>query len=144
MSPRSAPATVAARTWTLTHRARPWTTNAERANRLPAEYEGHNQYQRRASAVRVWKEAFWGLALEANVGRLQRVRLTVQVHLRGRRAIDFDAYAPAAKAAVDGLVAARVIPDDGQGHVESITFLEPVMGAERDEFTITIEEVPLV
>ena len=143
MSPRPSPATVEARTWTLTHRARPWTTNAERANRLDA-YPGHNQYQRRASAVRLWKEAFWGLALEAKVGRHQRVKLTVALRLRGKRSMDIDACAPAIKAAIDGLVAARVIPDDGQGHIEAITILKPVLGAERDEFTITIEEVPVV
>jgi hypothetical protein len=132
--PRPAPATGEARSWTLTHRARPWTTNTER----------RMHYHERADNVKLWKEAFWGLALEAKVARCQRVRFTVEVRLRGKRAIDFDACAPAAKAAVDGLVAARVIPGDGAGHVESITFLEPVTGAERDEFTITIEEVPVV
>jgi crossover junction endodeoxyribonuclease RusA len=134
MSPRPAPATVEARTWTLTHRARPWTTNAERRG---SRFE-------RAANVRLWREAVWGLALEAKVGRHQRVRLTVALRLRGKRSMDIDACAPSLKAAIDGLVDARVIPDDGQGHIEAITILEPVLGAERDEFTITIEEVPLV
>lgn len=120
-------------TWTLTYHARPWTTNAERRG---------NHFQR-AVNVRTWREAFWALAHEAKVGRHQRIKLTVALQLRGRRSMDIDACAPATKAAIDGLVDARVIPDDGHGHIESITILEPILGAERDAFTLTIEEVPV-
>ena len=122
------------RTWTLAYRSRPLTAN--RANRA-------NRYAR-AAAVALWREAFWGLALEAKVARCQRVRITARAHLRGLRSIDTDACAPSVKAAIDGLVDARVIPDDGPGHVEAVLLLPPVLGAERDEFTITIEEGPPV
>jgi len=123
-----------ARTWTLAYRSRPMTANAN----------NRKHHHARAADVRLWREAFWGLALEAKVGRCQRVRLTVRPYLRGNRAMDTDACAPSVKAAIDGLVDARVVPNDGPGHIEAVLILPPVLGAERDEFTITIEEVPPV
>lgn len=121
------------RTATLAYESRPLTLNAERRG---------NRHQR-ADAVRTWRRAFWALALESKVGRLERITITVDVYLKGRRAIDIDACTPSLKAAIDGLVDARVIPDDGHGHIESITITEPVLGAEHDEFVLTIEEVPV-
>lgn len=121
------------RTATLAFNARPPTLNAERRG---------NRHQR-ADVVRTWRHAFWALAIQSKVGRLERITITVDVYLKGRRAIDIDACTPALKAAIDGLVDARVIPDDGHGHIESITIHEPVLGCERDEFTLTIEEVPV-
>lgn len=128
------------RTLTLTHRARPWTVNAERAGRLPGK---GNQYQRRAAEVRVWREAFWGLALEAKAPKLHRVTIAAQARLRGDRSIDIDACFPALKAAIDGLVDARVIPDDCPPHIAWLRIDEPETGCPRDEFLLTIEEVPV-
>lgn len=127
------------RTVTLVHRARPWTVNAERGGRLAG---AGNQYQRRAAEVRVWREAFWGLALEAKAPRLQRVTITAKARLRGDKAPDIDSCTMALKAAVDGLVDARVIPDDSHGHIAWLRIDEPEINAERDEFVLTIEEVP--
>lgn len=117
----------------LTYNSRPLTLNAERRG---------NRHQR-ADFVRIWRAAFWALALESKIGQLERIKVTVGVRLKGHRSIDIDACMPSLKAAVDGLVDARVIPDDCHGHIETITITEPVLGAERDEFTLTIEEVPV-
>ena len=54
--------------------------------------------------------------------------VTVEFLLRvrpGRRLPDVDAIAPAAKAAVDGLVDAGVMPDDSPRHLRAMTFHAP-------------------
>ena len=57
------------------------------------------------------------------------VDVTVTPHLATRRGMqDVAGCFPAAKAAIDGLVDAGVIPDDTPEHLASLTFLAPVVG----------------
>lgn len=125
-------ARTAVRTWTLTHLDRPWTINIER----------NWHFHRRAAAVKEWRMAFWALANEAKVPRLDRIAVTVLPLYRNHNGRpDVGAVAPAAKAAIDGLVDAKVIPDDNPDHLVSLTFLQPVMGAQRCALVLTIEAV---
>ncbi len=82
------------------------------------------------------------LALEAKVPRLVLARVTaVPLHADRRSPQDVSAMAPEVKAAVDGLVDARVLVDDTAEHLLSITFLPPdVCGV--DGMELVIEGVP--
>ena len=102
-------------TWTVTctELGRPFTINATR-NMHP---------QQLAKTVRAWRQGFALLALEAKVPHLGRITIGVTpLHKDRRSPQDVAACAPAAKAAIDGLVDAGVIDDDDPSHLLSITF----------------------
>lgn len=117
--------------WVLTHPARPWSINVER------RWHPH----KRAAAVKLWRTAFYHLAVAHQVppatGPLQMV---VHVRLRGRRTMDAANYLPAVKAAVDGLVDAGVIPDDSPQWVSRYVLHAPVNEQTWDGLTLIIEE----
>jgi hypothetical protein len=95
------------------------------------------KWARRTSATRA---LWWGLALEAHIPRLLRARIVVTpLHADGSSPQDVAACAPEAKAAVDGLVDARVLPDDGPAHLEAITFL-PALVEGVDGLQLRIED----
>lgn len=83
------------------------------------------------------------LALEAKVPRLERIAIEV-IPLHATRATpqDAGACAPEAKAAIDGLVDAGVLPDDNGKHVASITFLPPEVACGHDGMALRFWEVP--
>lgn len=108
---------IAARTWDLRSEGdRPLTINK-------VAKMHRQQWAAHTSEVRgVW----WHLAQEAKVPRLQRARITVTpLHADLRSPQDVAACAPEAKAAIDGLVDAGVLPDDTPDHLLSITFAPP-------------------
>lgn len=74
---------------------------------------------RRAQAL---KKAAWALALQAKIPRLERVLITAehQPPPDGRHR-DGDNYAPSAKAATDGIVAAGCLPADDSRYVAATT-----------------------
>ena len=104
----------------LRHQDRPWTINAER--RLHP--------MQRHVLVKRWREAFCLLALEAKLPRdLSNVSITVTPYLENRRGIqDVGAAFPAAKAAIDGLVDARVMEDDNPSILQYLGFNAPIFG----------------
>lgn len=119
-------------TWTLVHYDAPWTHNRER----------QMYHYARAALVDEWRHAFAMLAREARVPPQERIAVTVEPHYaRTTSRPDVGACAGAAKAAVDGIADARVIPDDTPDHLVSLTFLQPVMGAPRNALHVTIEVV---
>lgn len=122
---------VEPRVFSVTHRARPFTVND--ALRM------HRQACARLTAE--WRRAFWALALEARVPLLDRVAITVETHLKGNRKQDPAASCIAVKGAIDGLVDARVIPDDDGDHMVALTFLPPICGAAVDQLILVITEV---
>jgi hypothetical protein len=82
------------------------------------------------------------LALEAKVPRLERIAVEVlPLHADRRSPQDVAACAPAAKAAIDGLVDAGVLADDDAPHLASITFLPPEVGG-VDGMALRFWEVP--
>ena len=118
------------RQWVLSYEARPWTANAQR----------RQHWAQTSKLIAEWRQAFYGLALEAKVPHLERVAITaVQVCATRRSVPDTGAMFGAVKAAIDGCVDARVLPDDSPDHVSSITFRAPVV-AGRDCMVLTIVE----
>jgi crossover junction endodeoxyribonuclease RusA len=107
------------RAWELRHTGeRPPTMNAHR--RL------HPQQRARVDAR--WRAIFHALAREAHIPPLDRCNVIVRpLHRNGRSPQDVAGCAPAAKAAVDGVVDAGVLPHDGPAHLLSLTFLPPLV-----------------
>lgn len=111
--------TAPVREWTLWYPSRPFTTNTERTWH-------HHQ---RAKIVKEWREAFWALAKEAKIPRLTKFGVVVTPVLSGRgRTQDVAGCHPAAKAAIDGLVDAGIVPDDSPTYLRWILFQAPEKG----------------
>lgn len=83
----------------------------------------------RNAATRRLKEAAWAMALKARsspefVARpMDRAVITVEYQPPDRRRRDPDNLAPAGKALIDGLVAAKVLPDDDGKHVAAVRYV---------------------
>ena len=117
--------------WQLFDSERPWTANAER----------RWHYHKRAQMVRDARARWAWHALAARVPRLDRIRVEAQPMSKDRRwRPDVAACYPSVKAAIDGLVDARVIPDDDDRHVLNLTFL-PVDIGEANGLRITIVDL---
>lgn len=113
--------------YTLRHERRPWSLNVERQG---------NRWKR-AELVKDWRYAFACLA--TNVPRLTHISVTVLPELKNRSGEpDTGACIGAAKAAIDGLVDAGVIPEDGPKYVRRLTFLAPVVTG-TDALVLRIE-----
>ena len=91
-----------------------------------------------------WVGDFKLLALAAKVPRLEAVNIHVRHQFSrplGRgRSYDPGAIYPAIKAAIDGIVLAKVIPDDSGRYLRCISMYAPEK-ALKDAVIITIEEV---
>lgn len=109
----------------LSHPKKPITTNAERAG---------NRWKR-AESTREWRDAFRLLAAE--IPPMRWMNVTVQPFQKRGRLQDTAACNPSAKAAIDGIVDAGVIPDDSGEYVRQITFLPCRRG--DDQLTIIIQ-----
>lgn len=110
---------------------RPWTTNAERAG---------NRWDR-AKKTKEWRNAFAWLALEQKIPSLKWCDITAEPWLKDRRGMqDTAACNPAVKAAIDGLIDANVIIDDGPDIVRTITFHAPQVG--RNSLVLIIQGEP--
>jgi crossover junction endodeoxyribonuclease RusA len=103
---------------------------------LNAERKAH--WSKRAEQARLWRERFWAEGLKQRV-RFERVEITVEI--AQKRLMDAGNAYPTIKAAIDGLVDARVIPDDTPKHVAQITLLAPVrVVTEPERLTLTLKE----
>lgn len=119
------------RVWTLRYERRPWTLNIERQG---------NRWKR-APLVKEWRLAFADLAREAQIPRLAAIDVVVIPTLKNRRAMpDTGACIGAAKAAIDGLVDAGVLLEDGPEFVRSLRFLAPVVTGADDALLIEVHE----
>lgn len=88
------------------------------------------------------RSEWWALAIEAHLPRMRQARITARpLHADRRSPQDVAACAPAVKAAIDGLVDARVLPDDDAGHLLAVTFLPPAVDG-VDGLELVIEAVP--
>jgi hypothetical protein len=97
-------------------------------------------FRARADDDKSWREAFGWLAKVEKVPHLDRIEVVVLPLHKDNRRQDVAACAPAAKAAIDGLVDAGVIPDDTDRHLASVTFLPAVVG-DDDGLVVQIKEV---
>lgn len=104
---------------------RPWTVNAERKG---------NRWQR-AALTSEWRQLF-KLITSAPYAI---TAATVEVFLEQRAPLqDTAACVPAVKAAIDGIVDARVLPNDTGDHLCRIVFHAPVKAA-KDKITLRLE-----
>lgn len=102
--------------YTFRYERRPWSLNVERQG---------NRWKR-AALVKEWRAAFADLA--AGHAPLRSIDVTVFPELKNRSGEpDTGACIGAAKAAIDGLVDAGVIPEDGPRFVTRLSFLAPVV-----------------
>jgi crossover junction endodeoxyribonuclease RusA len=72
---------------------------------------------RRSEAL---KKAAWAVAIHRKVPRLERVSVVVEYQPRDRRERDADNISPSGKAALDGIVAAKVLADDSKTYVTGV------------------------
>jgi hypothetical protein len=118
------------RSYTITYAARPWTLNRERA--------GHWRVHRQATDL--WRQVFGQLAGDRRVPRFKACVIEVSVTVNRPPVADTGACIGAAKAAVDGLVDAGRLPDDGPTVVRMLTFHAPTRTG-HDSLTLTVREV---
>lgn len=100
-----------------------------------------NHYEQ-AAAIKVWRLGAWAAAKQAKIPPLGRISISAFSCLKGQRKRDLAAELPTLHACVDGLVDAKVIPDDSGEHWVGLSMYCPEYGCERDEFAITIWETP--
>lgn len=101
------------------HGRRPTTLNQERKT---------NNWGRRATDVKWWREQFRDAAIEAGIPTYEQICVAVvPLHKNGRSPQDTAACFPAAKAAIDGLVDAGVVEDDTARQVVRIDFHAPLV-----------------
>jgi hypothetical protein len=118
------------RTWLVTHYAQPWSVNDQ--------VTWH--WATRHAHVKAWRQAFALLARQHRLPRLQRAHIGVQVVVAGTsRLPDAGNCFYAAKAAVDGLVDAFVLPGDSPRFMRSLSFDAPTRGTTHS-LTIAITE----
>ena len=117
--------------WELFYDKRPWTTNKER----------NLHHHQRAKLVKEWRTAFKELALEAGIPALPKINVSVTPILPDRRVQDTAACNPAAKAAIDGIVDAGVIPDDTPEYLAWIKFYPCKVKKGHVGLLVQIEEV---
>lgn len=120
------------REWELEIHGRPHTLNVERS--------GHWRTHRQRT--RATRDTVAILARAQKIPSLDRVAIDATPILRDRRTQDVGACFPTAKAAIDGLVDAGVLPDDTPLYVVRLTFHAPELAAGRDALRLTIREIP--
>ena len=102
----------------MRHEKRPFTVNGI--------YRSHHHVA--APQIKHWRETFKGLAEDIGLPAMERCHVTVWVELKNRRSIpDTGACYSAVKAAIDGLVDAGCLPDDGPEEIASIKMHAPVV-----------------
>lgn len=91
--------------------------------------------------VKAWRHAAKIDTLQAKLPTMRRV--TVEFcftqKCKPHQLLDPDGFAPTAKAILDGIVDARVLPDDGGFYVRSVTLCAPEVGP-KDAVTVVLYE----
>ena len=109
-----------------------------RVRSINSERSAH--WSKRAKDAENWREAFWARGLEQGV-RFGSVHITAEI-IQKRPLADCGNGIPSIKAAIDGLIDARVLPDDSPEYVRSITMMapRPPQPGEVESLIITLEE----
>jgi crossover junction endodeoxyribonuclease RusA len=92
----------------------------------------------RSAMAREWRDVFAWMAVEQKIPPLTDVHVTVEVMSKTAKLQDPANCYPSAKAAIDGLVQARVLEDDLAPFLQSITFLMPKKG-KGDAFSLLVD-----
>jgi hypothetical protein len=106
--------------------------------------ERSTHWSKRAKDAENWRAAFWARGLEQGV-RFGSVNITAEI-VQKRPLADCGNGMPSVKAAIDGLIDARVLIDDSPEYVRSITMIapRPPQPGEVESLTITLEEAECV
>lgn len=121
---------MTARRWELAHPMRP----------LPENELRKLHWRKRAEYVAAWRETYGWLPREQRIPRLDAALVTVVTTCRtGTTLPDVGAVFNTAKAAIDGLVDAHVLPDDDPEHLLFLGFVAPQHGS-SDRFVLILEE----
>lgn len=103
--------------WRLLHPEKPWTMNQDKRLHPHARHR----------LIQGWREAFKLLARVELVPKLDHIAVeVVHRYSSNRWEPDPGACYPAAKAAIDGLVDAGIVPDDKGRWVAPLSFAAPV------------------
>lgn len=105
-----------------------WTSNGQR----------RMHWGTRAGLVKGWRVAVYWSARAAHAPSFSQAEITVQPFQAKGKLADPGAHEPAAKAAIDGLVDAGVLPDDSPVHLVAIRYRAPVR-ADEDALELTVE-----
>jgi hypothetical protein len=122
--------------WELVHFDRPWTVNSERGRGGNA---GH--WSKTADQTRTWRSAFHVLTMQAKIPPLNSAFITVKQTTKTKTRPDPGSIYPAVKAAIDGIVDAKVLPNDGPDWVEGLLFV-PAYKTGVDSVTLLVQGVP--
>lgn len=94
----------------------------------------------KAAKTAAWREtAGWQARADRVPAFDVPVRITATPYWSGRQIPDVDAFALTVKAAVDGLVDAKVLPDDGPKWWPVVTYRAAVKATDLDRLELTIE-----
>lgn len=119
------------KSWSLSIEGKLFTLNGERGM----------HYHKRAKFVKSWREAACEAAIEAEVPPMNAIEVVFIPCRKDRRHMaDTGGHFPVAKACIDGLVDAGVIPDDGPKYVTSLTFRAPRVDGGDDRALLMINE----
>lgn len=94
-----------------------------------------------AKQVKIWREAYQELATDAGIPALHAMRIEVVPILGDRRRQDTAACVLAAKAAIDGIVDAGVVPDDNPQYMKYVRFWPPVVIKGQNSMIVRVIEV---
>jgi len=117
---------------TYTFNKRAWTLNAERSG------SSHGHWSVTRKLTQEWRTAFWALGIN-NRHRFTTAHIIVTIDMRPPLADTGNHYG-AAKAAIDGLVDAGILPDDTPSTVLSLTMLAPrkIDKGKPEAFTVMV------
>lgn len=116
----------------ITVEGRPWTLNGER--------RGTRHWTITREETRTWRRK-WELAALNRARGVRFNRVVIDVESWQHHPLpDTGNIYPAVKAAIDGIVDARIIPGDGPRQVVALTIhaAQPIPTRERERVTITI------
>lgn len=91
--------------------------------------------------MKLWRNAYRRLSEEAGIPLLHAMRIEIVPILADNRKQDTAACVLAAKAAIDGIVDAGVVPDDNPQFMKYVKFYPPVVIRKRNGMIVRVIEV---
>lgn len=117
--------------WTVVVEGHLFTLNSERTM----------HFHKRARLIKTWREAACEEAKRAKIPKMKCIDVTfVPCRTNRRNMADTGGHIPVAKACIDGLVDAGIIPDDGPEFLKSLTFKAPYVDGGEDRAMLYITE----
>lgn len=109
--------------------------------RIPPSLNARLHWSRRAEITNVFKEQVYWSCKERKIPKMQVVTITIRA--ASVRPPDLDNLAASVKPLIDGLVLAKIVPDDDPEHVTCLTIESRRVRTFSDEnLVLTIEETP--